>query len=460
MALQGFLERPPSHQRLQSSTRMDTLTNFSRPRGSGRNDTSPRDSLSPDDEHVGKEPSFTSKDAAGLETESKNVQQFSADSIPAKALGLAKASHAHSDSYDPYRYSGANFTKSPVPRLPANPDGSLHGSGTNRAGTREHLQTDGPKHCRSTPSHAHGPKQAWSPRFRLHRPSKLYIDNNNGLTAATTDDVKFSIRSAESTEPTYRLYTYEPLLSPPAKPRRKLPKVSAPSLSTKGGTRVVENMGNSHSHSTIADDSALVDDSHSINSIVRSPRLKAVRLPRRSSINVFKRFDCKSPVPPDFSAAVIEVPRAATAPNLDDLGDDDDEDESDKQERGRARHVHRHSAPSPALLMHSASPATLTEESAARPQSAVDTITNRHDYFDSIGNESSSPSRLRISALSPTLPTPSPLPEDSPHKYGLKDRMDTPEMPSPPLELNVAKAKRRSSGLEIFNARRKPYHCS
>lgn len=52
--------------------------------------------------------------------------------------------------------------------------------------------------------------------------------------------------------------------------------------------------------------------------------------------------------------------------------------------------------------------------------------------------------------LSPSIPAPSPLPEDSPHKYGLKDRMDTPEVPEPE-EINVVKARRRSNGLEIFH---------
>jgi hypothetical protein len=59
----------------------------------------------------------------------------------------------------------------------------------------------------------------------------------------------------------------------------------------------------------------------------------------------------------------------------------------------------------------------------------------------------------RDSALSPCIPAPSPLPEDSPHKYGLKDRMDTPDVPEPE-EINVVKARRRSSGLDIFNVSR------
>lgn len=153
----------------------------------------------------------------------------------------------------------------------------------------------------------------------------------------------------------------------------------------------------------------------------------------------------------------IEVPRAATAPNLDNLADDDTTDDgSEEEERGKLRHVHRHSAPSPSIPVQPVSPsATLTEESAARPLSASGTITDhdrrRQSDTDEDAPEEESPHHLRVSALSPSLPTPSPLPEDSPHKYGLKDRMETPEAPSPPPDINVVKARRRSSGLEIFN---------
>jgi hypothetical protein len=103
------------------------------------------------------------------------------------------------------------------------------------------------------------------------------------------------------------------------------------------------------------------------------------------------------------------------------------------------------------MPMQPASPtATLTEESAARPLSASSTITDRRGNTD-VEDEEDSPAHLRVSALSPTLPLPTPIPEDSPHKYGLPDRMDTPEE-SPPSQVDVelAKARRRSSGLAIF----------
>ena len=133
------------------------------------------------------------------------------------------------------------------------------------------------------------------------------------------------------------------------------------------------------------------------------------------------------------------------------VDDDDDETEDDEPERIRARHPHRHSAPSPSIPMHPVSPsATLTEESAARPISASGTITDRRGNTD-LEDEEDSPAHTRVSALSPTLPLPEFIPEDSPHKYGLKDRMDTPEANSPPPpDAELAKARRRSSGLAIF----------
>jgi hypothetical protein len=266
------------------------------------------------------------------------------------------------------------------------------------------------------------------------------------------NDLKHSIRCTAPSEATVRIVECKALPSPQPRRRRRLPKSPPPPPPRRGrGDRPT--MGNQHSHHVVTDDSAADDqDAHSISSVVR-PRNRGVRLPRRSSFNVFKTLDSKSPIPPDFTATVIEVPRAATAPNLDGMGDDDVEAYDQEIERGRARHAHRHSAPSPSLPMRrvSASHATLTEAEAARPQSTVDTITDHNAHSDETDNGESSPTHLRVSALSPTLPTPSPLPEDSPHKYGLRDRMDTPEAPSPPPDIKVVKAKRRSSGLEIFN---------
>ncbi|KAK6437106.1 hypothetical protein LTR95_006698 [Oleoguttula sp. CCFEE 5521] len=291
------------------------------------------------------------------------------------------------------------------------------------------------------------------------RPSPLHIGTLNGHTTTPIPDLKLAIRSGEAgeTKPTTLEQTIPP--SPPVGRRRRLRKSPAPPPPLTGTLADSPTMGNQHSHHAV-DNSTATDesDAHSISSQAR-PRSKGVRLPRRSSFNVFKAMETKSPIPPGFTATVIEVPRAATAPNLDDMADEDASEEFEEL-RGRTRHVHRHSAPSPALLSHPiqpASPATVTERNAARPLSAVDTITTYRPEDEGMGNaQSSSPEadRLRVSALSPTLPSPSPLPEDSPHKYGLRDCMDTPDGEVPPPDIQVAKAKRRSSGLEIFNEAR------
>nr|OQO27516.1 hypothetical protein B0A51_04314 [Rachicladosporium sp. CCFEE 5018] len=294
---------------------------------------------------------------------------------------------------------------------------------------------------------------------RRRRPAPLRIGTLNGHTTIPIPDLKLTIRSQESSET--KRTTLEQVVppSPPIGRRRRFRKSPAPPPPNTGPLVDSPTMGNQHSHHAV-DASTATDDSdaRSVGSQTR-PRSKGVRLPRRSSFNVFKAMDSKSPVPSGFTATVIEVPRAATAPNLDDMADEDTSEEFEEP-RGRTRHVYRHSAPSPALLSHPiqpASPATVTERIAARPLSAVDTITTYRPEDEDMGNaQSSSPEadRLRVSALSPTLQSPSPLPEDSPHKYGLRDRMDTPDGEIPPPDLQVAKAKRRSSGLEIFNEAR------
>lgn len=326
---------------------------------------------------------------------------------------------------------------------------------------------------RPTPAHAASHTSpaapACEPRFllsRSHRPARLYIDHHNGLTTLPIDQLKQSIRQAAPLDAKSWTLEHKPLPSPLTRRRRRLPK-SPPPPPPRSRAGSGASMGNQHSHHALGEESALDDsDSRSLRSVIRSPNGgKAIRIPRRSSINVFKRLDSKSPLPSDFAAMAIEVPRAATAPNLDNLADDDTtEYGSEEEERGRLRHVHRYSAPSPSIPVQPASPsATLTEESAARPLSASGTITDHDRRPQTDGQddltEEESPQHLRVSALSPTLPTPSPVPEDSPHKYGLKDRMETPEAPSPPPDINVVKARRRSSGLEIFNVRDPPMTC-
>jgi hypothetical protein len=282
---------------------------------------------------------------------------------------------------------------------------------------------------------------------RSHRPSTISVDETNGASTLPAYELKQAIHETRLINDTLQPLDRTLPLILPERGRTRHRRSPAQQIGHCATT-----MGNQHSHHDTTDDSAFDHaDDRSTHSVQRASRLKAARLPRRSSMNVFKRLDSKSPLPgTDSSRPVTEVPRAATAPNLDDMVDDD-ETEDDERQRSRARHAHRHSAPSPSMPMQPASPtATLTEESAARPLSASGTITDRRGNTD-IEDEEDSPAHLRVSALSPTLPLPTPVPEDSPHKYGLPDRMDTPEeIPPSQADVELAKARRRSSGLAIF----------
>ncbi|GAB7358392.1 hypothetical protein MBLNU230_g2461t1 [Neophaeotheca triangularis] len=221
-------------------------------------------------------------------------------------------------------------------------------------------------------------------------------------------------------------------------------------------------MGNENSKQV--PDGATAADDASMRSVVRKP-LHA-RLPRKSSMNIFKRMDSKNPLSPSTTATVIVVPPP----------DDMALDGAPRDVPIPCIHARRHSTKSP-IDQPEAQPrpstATMTERLAQQPLSASNTITNlpetsrntpSHPSSSNDADNEASSDKIdsqppvvplhRSSALSPTLPSPSPLPEDSPHKYGLRDRMDTPEMPEPVQsapDISIAKARRRSSGLEIFN---------
>lgn len=207
-------------------------------------------------------------------------------------------------------------------------------------------------------------------------------------------------------------------------------------------------MGNTHSS---LDASAEQDDNASLTSVVRKP----MRVLRKSSTNLFKRIDSKSPLPRPLTATSIIVTTQKTSPN-------DDENDSPLNPFTDPAYSARESVIMPPI--HSASTMTITESRANQPLSASTTIKESRDgsrssYHviddDNVDSDFDDPPPVpahRESAMSPTIPAPSPLPEDSPHKYGLKDRMDTPELATePPEEINVTKARRRSSGLDIFN---------
>ncbi|KAM0717287.1 hypothetical protein Q7P37_007139 [Cladosporium fusiforme] len=357
------------------------------------------------------------------------------------------------------------FEKEPACLVSGKPHaGPTDEAGSNDVQQEQHVRS--PQRQHSTPaaaaaaftSHASIPPREppYSLLSRSHRPASLNVGESNGATTLPAKQLKQALRQNRFTEGTSQAPSSRQPEPSPERGRRRQRRSPTTKPNDRSGSGA--SMGNQHSHHASGDEGAFDDsDARSTQSGYRQSRLKAARLPRRGSMNVFKKLDAKSPLSPGLTGTVIEVPRAATAPNLDGMGDDDDDLTEDEQERSRARHAHRHSAPSPSIPMHSASPtATLTEESAARPISASDTITDRQpstqveDFADEQEEEGAS-AHLRVSALSPTLPAPSPIPEDSPHKYGLKDRMDTPEAATPPPEIELAKARRRSSGLAIFN---------
>ena len=280
---------------------------------------------------------------------------------------------------------------------------------------------------------------------RSHRPSTISVDETNGASTLPAYELKQAIHETRLINDTLQPLDRTLPLILPERGRTRHRRSPAQQIDLIAAT-----MGNLHSHHDLTEDSAFDHaDDRSTPSVTRASRQKAARAQQRSSMNVFKRFDTRSPLPAEPTRPMSEVPRAATAPNLDDMLDDDGT-EDDERQRSRARHAHRHSAPSPSMPMHPASPTeTLTEESAARPLSSSGTITDRRGNADVEDEDDEySPKNMRISALSPTLPLPSPIPEDSPHKYGLPDRMDA-SSPSQ-RDAELAKARRRSSGLAIF----------
>jgi len=204
-------------------------------------------------------------------------------------------------------------------------------------------------------------------------------------------------------------------------------------------------MGN---QSSTIDNSQVAADHESLSSVNRKP----MRVLRKSSTNLFKRIDAKSPLPRPLTATSILVSSKRSP----------EEEESPIDPFMDPTHAAREP-----MILHSDSTMTVTQDDDVdRPLSAATTVLqsrkeSRSPYQASVddpdtdGDEAPPVPPHRGSALSPTIPAPSPLPEDSPHKYGLKDRMDTPELvrepPPPPEDNSLAKARRRSSGLDIFN---------
>jgi hypothetical protein len=297
------------------------------------------------------------------------------------------------------------------------------------------------------------------PIARRKRPADIKVLRSNGMTTVSTADLKQRISETNTSNCSTKLQT----------PR---PKACRPHSKT------LVLMGNRPSSlSAISDDDD--DSDSSLRAAVRNP----VRILRKSSTNLFKRMDSKLHLPMDMSGTVIHVQEQQTLSQQSTVVAD---------ERPVTRHgspVKRMSNPpveqarlsssAESLPMnetshahiHSASTITITESGASQPLSATETIRNlspekfspskaqRRKSLSATISDSrpTSSSRHRHSALSPTIPAPSPLPEDSPHQYGLRDRMETPDKRE--LETPMARPRRCSSGVEIFTVRKHPNCC-
>lgn len=287
-------------------------------------------------------------------------------------------------------------------------------------------------------STTNSPKEACSPRCktllsRPHRPTNLKLNKSNGLTTFTASELKRAICDGHAA---FNACATKTQVSQP-KSNKRIPKTEDP---------VAVSMGNNQSGISEPADGA---DDASIGSVVRKP----MRVLRKSSTYLFKRNDSKSPLPRPLTATSILVNQEMSSATDEENTIDPFNDPA-------------HSARDSIIMLPSTSTMTIIDgaEEALGPsitvkESKSDQIPDQAPVEESSCDLEDPPiiAERRSAALSPTIPAPSPLPEDSPHKYGLKDRMDTPEpLQEPPEDINVVKARRRNSGLEIFNVRWTP----
>lgn len=288
--------------------------------------------------------------------------------------------------------------------------------------------------------------KACSPRSSP--PSKLTLHSSNGFTALPSPDLKQRIcdTRANSTATLIQvpLDSREPISPTPTTPWT---------------------MGNKPS--SIGGGSPTPDD-ESNHSVIRTHTRRGSKqhVSRKGSFgNVFKRIDSKSPLPRDVTNSVMSILHpSGTHKKTDSCAlEDDAADESAPANPFLDQPEHHDTRYPDSSKVNSTSTTTMTESKAELPLSAGTTI-RHHRSEDRLHSSRSQldgaddtkdlpplpPSEDEV--LSPTLPAPSPLPEDSPHKYGLRDKIDTPEPPKEAVqELSVAKMRRKSSGLEIFN---------
>ncbi|KAF7194497.1 hypothetical protein HII31_04166 [Pseudocercospora fuligena] len=275
-----------------------------------------------------------------------------------------------------------------------------------------------------------------------HRPASLSLRNTNGCTAISTPELKQRICDT-------RINGIAAIIQVPTDNREPTP----PTPTT---PPAVFAMGNAHSsHPT--DQGA---DDKSMRSVVHVRR-SSKPISRKSSFNVFKRIDSRSPLPRDVTASVMSILHRDGPSKDDGVPDSDglvsvptdpffDQPEDCDGQYPRSPKV------------HSASTITMTESRARLPLSASTTIRDFRSTETSEDDPLASTPQINepdatrddvdiLSTISPTIPAPSPLPEDSPHKYGLRDEIDTPEVPDVPENIELPKARRKSSGPELFN---------
>ncbi|KAF2769940.1 hypothetical protein EJ03DRAFT_82155 [Teratosphaeria nubilosa] len=286
--------------------------------------------------------------------------------------------------------------------------------------------------------------EACSPRsntliIRPRKPHDLKLAKSNGLTTYNPAVLKQAICDGRSNIGTCDLTTQKPHPTP----KRRVPKSPAPPPPAKSPP-IPAAMGSENSKIS---DSAVQGDNASTNSIARKP----LRVLRKSSTNLlFKRMDSKSPLPRPLTATSVVVTQQQSSAGSD-------------AETINPFNDPPHSARDSIIMLPSASTMTIVGNPDAQPLSASSTVKDIRkesqspvDEEDEHENDYENLLPLhapahRAEALSPTIPAPSPLPEDSPHKYGLKDRMETPEPTVSPHPEHINVAKRRSSAYEIFN---------
>lgn len=432
-----------NHGRMKSTTtRMDVLSNMlssdalNEEEMPSVKDLSPRDSLSPLDH------SFKENQNEG------NSKSSPASSKSPPPFAASRSSRPPGSSSSPAcADAGTRLAQEPHPPVSQQQEPHPHPHITFLEHGHTHKHAAATLRASTSPQHATCAPRSSPLLTRPHRPSDLTLTRSNGLTRTSTSELKQRIGDGHTLDDsrTTRIQVPRP------KPPKRLPKTPVPNPITVPPPPVA--MGNAHSSDHHPDHhDGVAADNASLNSVVRKP----MRVLRKSSGNMFKRIDSRSPLPRPLTATSILVTQGGLAGADDDEGDDSPIDPFMDP---------AHKAREPVIL-HSDN--SNDDAGAGEPLSAQTTLkqeAGRHDRTsptagddasDCDGDEPHAVPAHRSSALSPTLPAPSPLPEDSPHKYGLRDRMDTPELVReelPPPEINVMKGRRRSSGLEIFNVR-------